>query len=119
MKKNKGGRPSVMTDEVIRKLEEAFLFGCSDLEACCFADISKSSLYDYCVANPEFSERKETLKNKPTMKAKRIIDKALDDSDLATAHKVIDRKEGAKIKQEISGPDGGPVQTTVLEFVPI
>lgn len=94
------GRPTIMTKEVIHKLEDAFSWGCTDLEACCYADIGKSTLYNYCDANPEFLERKELLKNQPVMKSRRIIDRALEDGDLGTANRVIDRKEGQKIKQE-------------------
>ena len=119
MAKDKGGRPTVMTDDVIRLLEAAFLVGATDLEACVHADIGKSSLYDYCQLNPEFSERKETLKNQPTLKAKLIIDGALDDNDLNTAHRVIDRKEGSKVKQEITGANGGPVEMTTFNFIPV
>ena len=106
MAKSNAGRPTVMTDEVILKLEEAFIVGCTDLEACCYADVSKSSLYKYCEENPEFSERKETLKNQPVMKARFIIKDSLNEGDLTTANKVIDRKEGQKITQE----------TTVIEL---
>ena len=119
MAKDKGGRPTVMTDEAIRLLEAAFLVGATDLEACVHANIGKSSLYDYCQLNPEFSERKETLKNQPTLKAKMIVDTALDDGDLNTAHRVIDRKEGSKIKQEITGSNGGPVEMTTFNFIPV
>ncbi len=119
MAKDKGGRPTVMTDEVIQKLEAAFLVGATDLEACVHADIGKSTLYDYCQDNPEFSERKETLKNQPTLKAKLIIDEALTTGDLNTAHRVIDRKEGSKIKQEITGVNGGPVEMTTFNFIPV
>jgi hypothetical protein len=119
MAKSNAGRPTIMTESTIHKLEEAFTFGATDLEACCHADISKSTLYNYCEANPEFVERKETLKNQPTMKAKRIITNALDSDDLNTAHRVIDRKEGSKIKQEITGPNGGPIETTSFTFVPV
>jgi hypothetical protein len=119
MKKDKGGRPTVMTDEVIRKLESAFLVGATDLEACVHADISKTSLYEYCQKNEEFAERKETLKNQPTLKAKMIVDSALDDKDLNTAHRVIDRKEGSKVKQEITGANGGPVKMTTFNFIPV
>jgi hypothetical protein len=111
-----GGRPTVMTDETIRKLEEAFLWGCTDAEACCHAGIGMSTLYDYCQANPVFSDKKETLKNKPTMKAKKIIDLALDDGDLNTAHRVIDRKEGTKVKQDITS-GGKPVNTWIVNPV--
>jgi hypothetical protein len=90
------GRPKAVTEEVIRKLEEAFSWGCTDREACCYADIGSSTLYDYCQANPDFSERKEDLKNHPTMKARRIVKASLDDNDLTTANKVLDRKEGAR-----------------------
>ena len=96
------GRPSVMTDDVIRKLEDAFIAGCTDLEACCYADISKTALYEYCQKNEEFAERKETLKNQPIMQARFIIKGSLDGGDLGTANRVIDRKEGQKIKQDIT-----------------
>ena len=99
MTKNVGGRPTVMTPEAIAKLEDAFSWGCTDLEACCNADISKDALYDYCNKYPKFSERKEVLKNQPVMKARRVVQAALDDDDINTAHKVIDRKEGQKVVQ--------------------
>lgn len=114
MAKSNAGRKTVMTPEVIRKLEEAFLWGCSDLEACCNADIGKSSLYKYCEENPEFSERKETLKNQPIMKARKVVDMALDENDINTAHKVIDRKEGSKVKTEVSG---GTDNKWTVEFI--
>lgn len=91
------GRPKKMTPETIQILEGAYLIGATDQEACCHADISMSTLYDYCSKNPKFSDRKEILKNQPTIKAKRIVSNSLDEGDLSTAHKVIDRKEGQKI----------------------
>jgi hypothetical protein len=99
MAKSNAGRPTVMTPEAIRKLEDAFSWGCTDLEACCFANISKTALYEYCEKHPEFTERKEILKNNPTIKARRVIIRALDEDDINTAHKVIDRKEGLKVTQ--------------------
>ena len=99
MAKNLGGRPTKMTEEVIQKLESAFVAGCTDLEACCYANISKTALYDYCQKNDEFAERKETLKNQPVMQARFIIQEALTTGDLNTANRVVDRKEGQKIVQ--------------------
>ena len=110
MAKGPGGRPTVMTEEVIRLLEEAFKWGCTDLEACCNADISKTALYEYCIATPEFAERKETLKNSTLLKAKMVISKSLDDDDVNSAHKVVDRKEGTKVKQDITS-GGAPINT--------
>ena len=96
------GRPTKMTPETIQKLETAFIAGCTDLEAFCYADVSKSTLYDYCQNHPDFSERKETLKNQPVMQARFIVRESLNEGDLATANKVIDRKEGQKITQDIT-----------------
>jgi len=101
-----GGRPTVMTDEVIRKLEEAFLLGCTDLEACLAADISKTSLYEYQDKHPEFAERKEALKSNPVYRARRVILDALSEGDVLTANKVIERKEGTKAKHELTGAGG-------------
>ena len=116
MAKHPGGRPTVMTTDVIRKLEDAFSWGCTDLEACCFANIGKTALYEYCDKNPEFAEWKETLKNNPVMKARRVVMGALDEADVATAHKVIDRKEGTKVKQDITS-NGATLNTWVINPV--
>lgn len=78
--KNKGGRPTVMTELTVKKLEEAFAFGCTDEEACFYADISKPTLYDYQDKNPEFINRKEALKNRPVLKAKETVSKKLSES---------------------------------------
>jgi uncharacterized protein with von Willebrand factor type A (vWA) domain len=56
MAKNKVGRPTKMTKEVVRKLEHAFMLGCTDAEACCHADISHSTPYAYCCFSGEFME---------------------------------------------------------------
>ena len=60
-KKSNAGRKTVVTQEVLRKLEEAFAMDCTDLEACLFADISKTTLYKYQVEHPLFAERKAVL----------------------------------------------------------
>lgn len=120
MAKSNAGRPTKMTDEVIRLLLDAYSWGCTDREACCFAGIVPSTLYKYCEENPEFTERKETLKDQPVMKARKIIKAALDDSDLNTANRVVDRKEGQKIKAELTGADGGPIETKMtFNFIPV
>lgn len=111
-----GGRPTKMTPETIRKLETAFLLGCTDQEACFAADITLSTLYLYGQNNPEFSDRKELLKQNPIYKARKVIVDALDDNDIATANKVIDRKEGSKIA--VTGANGGPVEIIGGEMTP-
>jgi len=89
-----------MTEETVQKLEEAFLMGCPDIEACLYADISRQTLHNYQLANPEFVDRKERLKQNPFMKSRKVLLKALDDGDTYTAHKILDRKDGKKIVLE-------------------
>jgi hypothetical protein len=68
-----GGRPTKMTPETINKLEYAFALGCSDKEACCYADICHQVLYNYQNKHPEFVERKQQLKQWPFLKARKAV----------------------------------------------
>lgn len=91
MAKSNAGRPTVFTKEVLQKLEEAFLLGCSDLEACLVADISSASLYNYQNDHPEFLERKRILKKTPIYKARKcVVDACEENPELAL--KYLERK---------------------------
>lgn len=71
------GRPTVMTEELINKLETVFALGGTDKEACFYAGISHQTLYDYQALHPEFVERKEALKQQPILKARQTVVTAL------------------------------------------
>jgi hypothetical protein len=88
----KTGRPSIFTKEVLQKLEYAFSIGCSDREACLYADIASSTLYKYCQDNEEFSERKELLKDKPVLAARMAVVKAIEAGDTKMAWNYLERK---------------------------
>lgn len=111
--KNKGGRPTVMTPEVIAKLEEGFMLGLTDLECCLYAGISKDALYDYCNKYPKFSERKEELKKNPSIKAKRNILEAINNGDTDISKWYLERKnkDEFSLKQEVKAE----VSVTKLE----
>ena len=83
LSKSKVGRPTVMTDDVVAKLEHAFAIGATATEACSYADISRNSLYDYIAYNEKFSNRIEQLRDKPILKAKNTIVKDLDQTGTA------------------------------------
>lgn len=119
MAKNKGGRPTVMTENVLNKLEEAFSWGCTDVEASLFAGIDPRTLYTYCEKHPEFSQRKETLKKNPALKARRVLFGDIEKGDSATAKYVLDKADGkAKQAHEISGKGGGEIKTGItVRFV--
>lgn len=113
MAENKVGRPTVMTDEMIGKLEVLFAKGLSDREACVIANIDPSTLYDYCNKNPEFTERKEELKKHPTAKARLNVVEAIENGDKETSKWWLERKAKAEFstKTEIDGS----LQVTKLE----
>ncbi len=71
--KHPGGRPTVITPEVLSKLEYAFSRDCTDTEACFYAGISEAAFYHYQLEHPEFKERKEALKSKPVMQAREVV----------------------------------------------
>lgn len=106
MTKNKGGRPTKMSKETIAKLEEVFSLGGSDSEACFYANISKQTLYNYQEKNPEFVDRKEALKEKPILKARQTVVKALDDPKDAQWFLERKRKEEFSLRQEVTGAEG-------------
>lgn len=115
MEKNKGGRPTVMTPEVIAKLEDGFLKGLTDLECCLYAGISKDALYDYCNKYPEFSDRKEQLKKQPAVQAKLNILDAINDGDKDISKWYLERKnkDEFSLKQEIAADVQDKVTVTI------
>ena len=77
------GRPTIMTPVIISKLEDVFAMGGTDEEACFYAGIGKSTLYNFQDKHPEFVERKEALKLKPVLKARQTIINSLDNPNEA------------------------------------
>lgn len=114
---SKEGRPTVMTKETIQKLEDGFLKGYSDREACLYADIATSTLYLYCKENPDFSERKEQLKDHVKMRAKTNIHKAIvEDSNLSLSQWYVERKDPEfRTKQDIT-TDGQALTVNVISY---
>lgn len=119
MAKNKGGRPTKMTEATLSKLESAFIYGCTDVEACFVADISHQTLYTYQEKHPEFLERKRRLKTSPAVSARRVVKQAIEDGDMKVATWYLDKADGkAKQAMELTGQDGGAIQNRlVVEFV--
>jgi len=108
------GRPTVMTPEALRKLEEAFALGCTDEEACFYANIGKSTMYDYQQNNPKFLERKDELKERPFLKARQTIVKSLDQAEHAKWY--MERKKKSEFAQrtESTGAGGKDLPTPLL-----
>lgn len=91
-KGNKAGRPTKITKDILEKLDNAFSLGHSDEEACLVAQIDPQTLYNYCKKHPNYSSKKELLKNSPKIVARRNIVKDLNDGDVKTSKWYMERK---------------------------
>lgn len=123
------GRPSVMTPEVLRLLEEAFEYDMTDEEACLHAGIGKSSLYEYQKENPKFTERKQELKNNPVRLARMVVIDSLKkrkikvitkegniaeiekEGDTDVAMKYLERKKKDEFSQKMTVAHAGEINT--------
>ena len=56
-------RPTKRTPEVIEKLQEAFLYNCTEQEACAYAGIDQSTFIDWKKADEEFAKWVEWAKS--------------------------------------------------------
>lgn len=104
------GRPTVMTPSVIGKLEEGFLKSMTDREACLYAGISMDTLYNYCNKYPQFSERKEMLKDNVNLQAKCNLTESIQDKKNREDSKWwLERKNKAEfaLRRDISADNGG------------
>jgi len=93
------GRPTKMTPLVLGKLEDAFMMGATDEQACLVADINPSTLYDYQKENPEFTQRKAKLKDQPNLLAKMVVLNAVKDGDKNQANWLLERKDPGYVKK--------------------
>lgn len=91
--KKRRGRPSVITPEIIDKLDYAFSIGCNDSEAISFAGISKSAFYNYLDKHADYKERKEALKLKPILKAKKANNDLIESGDPVHIRWYLERKK--------------------------
>lgn len=62
-----------MTPEAIKKLEEAFALDCSIPEACFYADISKTTYYNWLEKDPELVDRFAALRERPVLLARTTV----------------------------------------------
>jgi len=89
---NPVGCPTKMTPETVQKLEEGFLIGLTDRECCLFGGIVPQTLYNYIKEHPDFSTRKELLKDQPRIKAKQNIVGSINDGNVLDSKWYAERK---------------------------
>ena len=87
-----GGRPTVLTNECVQKLEDAFKAGFNVSEACYIAGISRATYYEHTAANEAFSDRMAHAKAWVSLRAKHAVVTAIDKGDLGAAKWWLERK---------------------------
>lgn len=110
-------RPKKITKDVVQKLEDAFLKGLSDNEACIYAGIAKQTLYNYCAEKPGFLDRKEMLKDGVKMRAKMNIAKEIENGDVALSKWYLVRKCRDEFSDDAAATDNG-LNITIGHSIP-
>jgi len=85
IEKKKLGRPTVMTDRVIDKLESALCGGYSITTACYFAGVGTSTFYEYKSLDKDFADRMTRAQEYATFRARQVVLQAIDKGDVRAA----------------------------------
>jgi len=88
-----GGRPTVITDDTVRKLEEAFQDGFNVSEACLTAGISRSAYYERKAADEVFADKMELARKYVSIRAKKVVVQAVNDGNFNAAKWWLERRE--------------------------
>jgi hypothetical protein len=87
------GRPRIIDDDTLKKLERAFSVGATDTEACEHAGISRPTLYSYIKDNPSYIEKVEDYRSRLPFKAKLELATAITNGDLNSVKYYLDKLE--------------------------
>ena len=104
------GRPTKLTSEVRKKLEEAAALDCTIEETCLYAGISKPTYYEWTKADPALSDRLDELRQTPVLKARQTVVKKLTEN-YGNAMDYLARKRKGEFapRQELTGENGQPL----------
>lgn len=101
--KNKGGRPTVLTEDTVQKLEKSLQEGFSITKACKLSGISVSSYYDHLEKSPQFSEKMNLAQEWAKEKAAYNVVEAIRDGDVQTSRWFLDREERKEERRKNPG----------------
>lgn len=110
------GRPTVMTTDVLLKIEQVAALDGSVEEMALYAGINRSTLYKWLQEDEELRERIEELREKPVLKARQTVVSSLDNPDYA--FKYLERKRAKEFMPQAKLNHGGGVTLTPGEITP-
>lgn len=93
---NKVWRPSKLNESIVWKLYEAFKLWWTVEEACCYAEISRATYYEWIKENDEFSDKISLAKRYLEIKSRAVISNSIESWDIKTAMWYLERKNKAE-----------------------
>jgi hypothetical protein len=93
MSEKKAGRPTVITNAAVQKLETAFVQDFTVEEACAFANISRSTYYDERGRNQAFSDTMDRAMRFPAIAAKQCVNNAIVKGNAYLAFRWLERRQ--------------------------
>jgi hypothetical protein len=73
----KMGRPTVITEEVSKKLEDVLRLGVNDSAACSYAGISRETFYNHVKDDDDFCDRMDNARNYAVIAARQVVVKSI------------------------------------------
>lgn len=117
MAKETRGRPTSDTKETRQKIEEATALDASIEEVAFYANISRETYYQIIKKDKVFSDRLDALRNRPVLKARQTVVKALDNPVHAFEYLKRKRKQEFSERSEHTGENGEPITVKVIQYV--
>ena len=119
---NPKGRPSSVTEEKIKRLEEGFMYGFSDNQACVYAGISRTAFYRFLSKNEPIRDRFKVLKQHIRLQARFNVAKAIEAGDLEVSRWYLERRDplfSNKVEVEVAevAMDEAEVRRQLVKFI--
>ena len=96
IRKQKVGRPSVIDEQALRKLEIFIASGMGISASCHFAGISTSTFYEHKALDKEFADRMSMAEEWALFRARQVVLQSIDNGDVATARWYLSTKARAE-----------------------
>jgi hypothetical protein len=114
---NEDGKYTKLTDETIKRLEEAFAMDCPVTEACLFANITTPTYYAWIKKNPSLELRFNALRETPFLVARNTINKAIKENP-QYAFEYMKRKKKKEFGDAVDlTSDGEKIQPVLVKFL--
>lgn len=103
---NEEGKYTKKTEEVVKKIEEAFAMDCTIEEVLVYADISKQTLYNWIKEDEKWKKRLDGLRAVPFLKARTTVIKGIE-QNYQNAMDYLKRKKKLEFGDNIDMTSGG------------